>query len=439
MARPLSTQPTKSVIDVVDKDTGQIVAFRWSTFFPGLNGVPTRKEGKVSVEAVMRRLGPRAKREKAVREAETMAYAAMEAYIAGRPDGRETTMTVQRWAEYCLETILPLEGKKPRSIDEIDKALRRHVFTQLGGVPIAQLTPEMCTAWWVRLLEVEHTRTYRNKNGEVTKTLKMRICYKTAANVKDYFSTILNRAVRMNRLVFNPVDAIPVNQQRARDHAERVQTNKLFLTSAQAAAIASAANATYLYGLVLCCLDMGTRINEANGALVEDLDLERGPHGVLYIRNQVQRYKKVGDATSKLHNGSPKSRAGYRPLLLSAELRHVVCTNLEKMENGQIPKSQYLFSNTMGKPHSYSTIHEVFGAICKRAHVDLPRGSATHVLRRYFLNNSRYSGVDEEIRAQVAGHVKYHTTALQYEEVDQASYEKLFAYVQRLSRSDETA
>ncbi|RYG39870.1 hypothetical protein EON79_23590, partial [bacterium] len=190
MSRPPSPNATRSVLDVTDQG-GQIVAYRWSTHYPGPRGEKLRKEGKVSIAPILRRMGAKGTYEKARREAEKQAWSHIEAFASGHAVKKEERITVRTWSEYCLENVLPLEGMKPRSLDELAKALRRHVYPQLGNVPLASLTPETCVAWYRWLRETEHPREYRDGNGEVTKIVKRRMSVKTAENVKGYLSTVL--------------------------------------------------------------------------------------------------------------------------------------------------------------------------------------------------------------------------------------------------------
>ena len=128
MPRPRSSEATRSVVDVTDSD-GNVTAYRWSTYYDGPKGQQLRKEGRVSVAPILKRMGACGTRAKAQKEAEKQAWIALEAFASG--DGakkKEERMTVQRWCEYCFENVYPLEGHKPRSIDEAAKALRRHVY-----------------------------------------------------------------------------------------------------------------------------------------------------------------------------------------------------------------------------------------------------------------------------------------------------------------------
>jgi hypothetical protein len=436
MARPKSSTPTKNVVEVFDR-AGKIIAYRWSTYYEAEYGDTRRKEGKVTVSAVLRQLGPKATWARAVKEAEAQAWSALNAFTAGNPLASKSEMTVQKWSEFVLDNLLPLEGKKPRSIIEIRSAMERLVYPRLGNIPITRVTPEMCIAWWQWLRDTEHPRVYKNKKGEVTKIVRKKISSKSADNYKGYFSTIMDRAHKMRKITFNPVDAIPINVTERQEHREAVHQSKLFLTPAMAKAIRKGAQGTLIYGHVLSGLDQGTRINEANGMLFENLRLDQGPHGVAYVKTQTQRYKKKGEEKSALHQEKPKTRAGYRPLLLSRDLRAEIDRRTAAMAAGVIPKSKHVFANSLGKPHSYSTMHEMFTSICRKAGIHLPPRNSTHIMRRYFLDMSKGSGVSEDVRAQVAGHERFETTFLQYEDVDHVQYEKLFRHVHGLMEDTE--
>lgn len=186
----------------------------------------------------------------------------------------------------------------------------------------------------------------------------------------------------------------------------------------------------YRYGILIpLLLESGLRIGEL--LALDDSDLDSANKTISVSKTQYE-IRKVGDAQSKIHVGSPKSTAGIRviPITDAAEsiiryLRRRRAT--EKVAAGLLWQDcSRLITSKIGEPVYHSAVYRDFLLVAKKA------GAASfspHQLRHSYATRLITAGVNPRVVQDLLGHENIDTSMKIYstvtEQARQEAAEKL--------------
>jgi len=283
--------------------------------------------------------------------------------------------TVDKYLESWLE-----ESAKPsiRPMTYVSYAslIRLHVIPELGGVPLAKLTPQ-------------HVQALMNRK------LAAGLSPRRVAMIRGVLRTALNQALRWG--LVSPPRAVrfevrPLEPEQAR----------LFL---------KAVRGDPLEPLYTVALAVGLRQGEALGLRWEDVDLDAG---TLHIRHGLQRIE------GKLRLVEPKSARARRtivmPALVTESLRahRVRQTEQRLLAGAEWEEGDFVFSTAVGRPLTDSTVTHMFQRHLARA--GLPR-QRFHDLRHACASLLLAQGVSPRVVMELLGHSQITLTLNTYSHV----------------------
>ncbi len=188
------------------------------------------------------------------------------------------------------------------------------------------------------------------------------------------------------------------------------------------------------YSMIIFALSTGLRVGELTGLRWADVDMKEN---VVHIRQQLI-YKNLGDGC-KFHIQDLKTDAGRRDIPLTASARKSLIRQKEVyLLLGKAMKRQetegisdFVFTNTLGKPYAANAINFVLNNIVKaynqsedaragkehRESEPLPHVSA-HILRHTACTRLAESGLEPKVLQYIMGHANVSVTLDVYTHLD---------------------
>jgi integrase len=291
--------------------------------------------------------------------------------------------TVDKYLESWLE-----ESAKPsiRPMTYVSYAslIRLHVIPELGGVPLAKLTPQ-------------HVQALMNRK------LAAGLSPRRVAMIRGVLRTALNQALRWGLVSRNVATLVsPPRAVRFEVRPLEPEQARLFL---------KAVRGDPLEPLYTVALAVGLRQGEALGLRWEDVDLDAG---TLHIRHGLQRIE------GKLRLVEPKSARARRtivmPALVTESLRahRVRQTEQRLLAGAEWEEGDFVFSTAVGRPLTDSTVTHMFQRHLARA--GLPR-QRFHDLRHACASLLLAQGVSPRVVMELLGHSQITLTLNTYSHV----------------------
>lgn len=298
------------------------------------------------------------------------------------PAGRETLGSfLTSWLRNTAAPTL-----RRRTLQSYELIVSRHLNPQLGGVPLARLTPDM----------IQEYMNAKRAAGLSARTVQ-------------YHHAVLRRALgqaeRWGKLARNPARLVsPPRVERPEVKPLTPEQAQLFLR-----AVAGSRDAA----LYTCALGLGLRQGELLGMSWDDIDFEAA---TLTIRHTLQRYD------GAYHLDPPKTQRSARTLGLPASLvealrAHRKLQLRERLRAGpawQGDAWNLVFCTRLGAPLPGNHLTHRFQALL--ASLGLPR-QPFHWLRHASASFMLAQGTDLRVVMQVLGHSQIHVTANTYAHV----------------------
>ncbi len=399
MARPQNPEPTFSVKALPTEGTP--TAYSWAVYFVQ-NGVPTRKQGKVSVARNAKERQLRGSQKFLASKAMEAATDAAKEYVRKLKDGGTAicSWTVESWCRYCCRTLL----SKRASVDYAKMALgalELHVFPTLGYLPLPALTAEQVDAWLEWRTKTPSAPPIRNREGEIVGAKKAKVLgWKTIDTLLGYFRTCMAIAAERRHVQNNPVASVARSKEEGKRYRTELKAQKRWFAPDELRRLRSESRGT-IRAVVLVATDLAVRVGEACGVRLDQVDDDSG---WVRLETQLRRRSADFDTPSRLAEASPKGD-GARLLHVSAELvEFVKMRRAEEMLKPESQRCPYVVVSPEGTELDPNRAGKMFRVLCDTLEISLPPGNATHALRRSVLNLARFVPVKESSRAFFAGH-----------------------------------
>ena len=246
------------------------------------------------------------------------------------------TVTVSQaattWLDACAAGRDGRDPVEPTTLRQYGQHVRLHIVPMLGGMRLAQLTPQ-------------RVRLFRDED-----LLKGGRSRAMAKKVLVSLSAICGEARARGQLVVNPCDGVTVIRS-SRGKAPAIIPSKDDVRRLLARAEAWTGQggplprhkALWFHTLLLFMVTTGTRLSEARGAAIADLDLARAVYAVR------------GRADERGVIGPPKSAAGVRDL----ELTSTLVAALERWLR-VAPRSPHVFPDGEGRVVGMQSVYRKF-------------------------------------------------------------------------------
>ena len=283
-----------------------------------------------------------------------------------------------RW--WLVAVVRP--GLRPATADTYQRLTRLYVLPKLGEVLLPELTSQRLRRW-----STELTVTPSRDGGVLSP--------RTVAYVQAVLRSALAEAVRLDLLTANPMAGV----RPPRPRAIPVRT----FTLEEMHRLDAVRECHRLGSLFSFLWQSGLRIGEALALRWGDVDLTEGTLTV--CRNLVE-------VSGRLIEGSPKSRAGFRQIVLPAqtvELLQEVKATAPRQDPGAL-----VFPNRLGGPLSRRNVTRTWAEV--RAAVGLP-SYGLHALRHTNASLQLLAGVGIAEIAAHLGHENPTVTARTYAHV----------------------
>ena len=278
----------------------------------------------------------RAKQFARKKEATDFADTIVAAVRAGTHVPDRDTVTVAAaaaaWLAACQSGRDGREPVEPTTLRQYDQHARLHIVPVLGGMRLAQLTPQ-------------RVRVFRDEDllqGGRSRAMTKKVLISLSA--------ICAEARARGQLVGNPCEGVTITRSGRQKHQVVIPTKdevRLVLARAEAwigesgvGRRLSRHQALWFHALLLFIVSTGVRLSEARGAACADLDRE----GAMY--------RVRGRADDRGRIGPPKSASGHRALELSDRLGAVLTRWL-----AVAPRGPHVFPNGQGGVESMQTIY----------------------------------------------------------------------------------
>ncbi len=277
------------------------------------------------------------------------------------------------------EQLTPPNWKRGTQIT-YGNALRCHLITAFGSLPVDQVTPDRIEAWWTGI----RRKGFSKKHLAILRSVLRGVC---------------RRAVRLGLVRANAAECIEGSL--GRQDAEIHQAD--YLTPEDLARFLATAERLCPkdYPVFLVMATAGLRIGEAVGLQVGDLDV---PGRQVHIRRTVRRAY-----ISSPKNGKPRS------VDLPATTMDVLA---RVRENRQVEaayqgtEARWLFpGQEEGKPLTPERVQQVFGRVLRAAGI---RKIRPHDLRHTYATLAIQAGVPLLTVSRQLGHASIATTADTY-------------------------
>ena len=273
-------------------------------------------------------------------------------------------------------------GLRPATADTYARLTRLYVLPKLGAVPLGELTSQRLRRWSADLAATP------SRQGAA-------LSPRTVAYVQAVLRSALSEAVRLDLLAANPMAGV----RPPRPHAVPVHTFTL-----EEMHRLDAVGAFHRLGPLFSFLwQSGLRIGEALALRWADVDLTDGTLTV--CRNLVE-------VSGRLIEGSPKSRAGFRQIVLPAQTVDL----LQKVKAAAPLQGagSLVFPNRLGGHLSRRNVTRTWARV--RARAGLP-SYGLHALRHTNASLQLLAGVGIAEIAAHLGHENPTVTARTYAHV----------------------
>jgi integrase len=285
------------------------------------------------------------------------------------------------WLETWLETFIR-PRRKERTWAGYHEAIRNHVLPAIGKQPLADPPPEL----------IQAMLNYHVERG----------CERTAQLVRAILHAAFKRAVKLHRMPWNPIDAL--------DPITVTPKETAVFTAEEADAFLKAASGHRLEALFWLALGLGLRKGELCGLTLDDIDFQGEK---VHVRQTIQRVKLPGEKTSRILEGTPKSRASYRELPLLEFLLEPLRRHITRRAEGEClaapawKESGRLFTSSIGTPLDPRKLNKTFHDLCVSAEVPKIR---FHDLRHTCGTFLHLKGVSPFTIQEILGHAQISTT-----------------------------
>ncbi len=418
MPRPITVEPRSQVKPVPDKKPTR---YAWTVFYSS-NGVPQRKQGKISIARVAKEQGlsPAQAKHKAAEMADDEARAFKELLKTLSP---HSNWTVESWCRYCCKHVIAKEA----SIEYATAALNNlelHVFGQLGKVPLKKLTTEQVEAWHQWRVSTPSKVPISNGNGEVIGYKKPKtLGWKTIDLILGYLGRCLGVA-EQRKYGTNHVRLMAKDKKAKESYKAKLADTKQWLPVEDIKVLVKASEGAELYGVLLIQRDSGSRIGEACGVRIEHFDVGLGS---FKIEKQLRWQTKEFGGVRVLDEKDPKgdgARLAFASDELLAFVKQRAAEEALKPESDRCP---YVVMNSCGGPLDPSAAGKLFRKLAEKHGVELRPGNGTHATRRRVLNLVKGAPISAETKAKMAGHDDYSTSQAKYhsDELDEAEIQEI--------------
>lgn len=292
--------------------------------------------------------------------------------------GRQTTGA---WLETWLDTFIrPI--RKPRTWASYYQTVHTYVLPAIGHIPLADLPPE----------SIQAILNYHTERGR----------QRTAAYIRTVLRAAFKRAVKLQKLSWNPVDGL--------DTVRVAPKETQIFTAEQAEVFLNATKNHRFEALFWIALTLGLRKGELAALSWTSVDWVNRE---LSICETLARAKLPGEETSRLLVGPPKSRASQRRLPLPdcalEALRRQAARQVEEraLAGTAWQESGRVFTSTTGTPVDGDNLTKEFHGLCEVASVPKIR---FHDLRHSVGTLLHSQGASPFTIQEILGHSQLVTT-----------------------------
>ena len=288
-------------------------------------------------------------------------------------------MTLREWSEEWLTKHQP--DSTPVTVSNYRYLLDSRILPQLGDIPLADLTPARLTDWLTGVrssprkttrLQDDQLKRPRRMSEKLIPDSKAKkpLSAKTVLHYYTCMTTMLQAAVRMGYLDYNPMDRV----QRPKQHKKKAP----LISEQQAVQLLRDIMAvddtqrTYRTA-VLLALSCGLRLGEVGALCWEDVDFI---NGTINISSSLKYTPADGSFLD-----TPKSDSSIRSIRLPQSI--VTYLDLERMADSYASQECTFEALETGKPSKWSGSWIVHGPWGRQRNKDTPSKWFTAFIREH--------------------------------------------------------
>jgi integrase len=351
------------------------------------------------------------------REAQATLTRVLDAVKAGAHVARER-MTLDEWLNTWLDTYAVLEVT-PASLDQYRRCLL-HVRRHYGGIRLQQLEADQLQDLWANLVA-----------GYEHEGRKIQLDRRTVSNVRLVLGRALKHAVRLRKLVRNPVadTSLPKRDPAADLRNEVAEESAKAFSEAEVGKLLHGLRGTELYVPVALAAGTGMRIGEVCGLRWGDLSLDpRTSTGQVNVRAAIELRDKA-----PIRLKTPKTTSSRRTIPIAGDLVRTLAEHRARAaERGlacglQLSEGWFVFPASPAAPETPSN-PRLLGMKFKR--VAIKAGVVDvhfHRLRHFHATALLERGERVEVVAARLGHSDVMTTVRVYASVLESAKDKAAA------------
>ena len=301
------------------------------------------------------------------------------------------SLNFEQWLVLWLREY-KLKVLRSNTYDTYETLIKTRIAPVLGRHKLLKLRPEHLQAF---------INSIKKENGEVP-------AVSTVKQIKCIISSALGQAVKNGLITRNPADALSLPKG---GNKRKVGA----FTPTEQAALLNQLKNHRLYALFVLALGAGMRIGEILALRWVDIDLDQNEITVsISLSRSKDREMTTGEVVkSSIKAEAPKTKAGYRSIPLTLEVRqalikHKEAQTIERFRAGTAwEQNDLMFCTALGGYLEYRNVTRLYETNRDRA--GLPKLSF-HCLRHTFATNAISAEMDYYYLSRIMGHASISVT-----------------------------
>lgn len=308
--------------------------------------------------------------------------------------------TVAEWLHHWLNRY-KMPTIKETTRDDYINTIDRHIIPVLGNYTVAEIDPDTIQQFFNDQYICGNLRTGEGLSN------------KSIVNMKNILSSALQKAVDLDYIIKNPVNAIELKRVMKPDITvlNRIE-ERMLITKLESENFCGKYDFAIYLGLKL-----GLRNGEVAALKWSDIDFTSK---IIHIRRRVKRVKNINAAPNEPHTilqiSTPKSKESSRDIPFSGDFEQKLKFYFSRNTISRKSKTEYIFLSNTGYVADPTTINNYFKR--KLRELSIPsKEMHFHCLRHTFATRAIEKNVDIKTLSSLLGHSSVQFTLDRYAHV----------------------
>jgi len=306
-----------------------------------------------------------------------------------------TSLLFSDWLDTWM-TQYKAKSLVPASYESYRVFIEHHIKPVLGNIPITEITTS----------QIQEFLNAMQENGVRKDGREGALANSSVMKIKIIINASLKQAVKNRLIPFNPTEAVtPPKMTRRKIRVLTPEEQDKFM---------NALNGHRLEALYKLALATGMRKGELLALTWDCIDFE---NKIISISKSVNRVRNQGTMKTEIVVGGPKSKAGYRDIIMLPAVAPILEKHLQmqrderKAAGSAYNKLGLVFCSNVGTHIDPRRVNTTLDKLLKKAgieHINF------HALRHTFATRALESGIPAKIVQEMLGHADVALTLNNY-------------------------